>query len=348
MPAEEPEPHEPTPEEREGLANAADPAKLNEAIQNNPNITPERINQIRDEVENGTYPVSGETYTPEDKAIGDAFVQFRDGNIKASAAAGEFETPDGAPPNDPMAFSVEGDNTTAGAAGARNATKVRAYFREFIKGATLGIIDIGDGVPKQDGTPPDKPPVEDTPENRSIIDKAIKKVQDAFDIETSPGKKQLLKALLALLPNVFTGLGLLFTLKKTKDFLEEIAKGMDECDEVNFSKHTQIKLECGDGSSDALKAACLCPGAPGAPTGLSNLCSTFEPTHTCPDYRYIYFEYHWWNVLPAIVAGVQQGPQNFLDFITKNKWKFIIGGILILAFILAFGLIKHYAFGSNK
>lgn len=161
--------------------------------------------------------------------------------------------------------------------------------------------------------------------------------------DTVNPKLQLALKILALLGPVVPALVTAWKLKKLEEFLEQIAQSLNECDEVNYSKRTQDRLQCNT-NNPLLKTNCICSGT-GAPA-LQGICTTFDPTHTCPDYDYVYFEYHWYDLFAAVVHGGEDVSIGLWDWLKSHKWTMIISVIVFLVILVAFGMAKRYAFSS--
>jgi len=288
-------------------------------------ITPTDANDVIDKVNNGTYDPN--TATAPEKAVAEAAAAELKENTEAISKELDLEIDPTAPANDPLRLSDESNPV-----GKKNANTLRGKFADFIE-RTTGIKLTKEKTSLTDA-------------EKKAAEEAQARVKEQLKTETSPGKMKMLQAALAILSTLASALALLFKLNALKDFLENLARGMDSCSEVNLAERIDNKLSCGDSSSDAVKTACVC-GADGVPAGLTNLCTNLDATHTCPTWKYVYQEYHWYNVLPALAADIAGAPQGILDWFVKNKWTLIIGAVVIIAIIFAFGYAKHYIFKSN-
>ncbi len=315
----EPEPEDiPSSDEINSVA-AASAESVSNAIKNNPALTPDKIKEIMNEVaETGAFKEGSAV----ENAFADVCIKAREAIIDISGRGLQLKKVVGAPPDDP--FSLKNESNQDGKA---NADILRGKFKKLVN--DLDLETDSDGTPK------------DTPANQGKISKAMDYLKSAFDKEESPIKNQMLKALLVIVPQLISAWVFWMKINAMKGVLDGLAKGMDECDEVNFTNHTQVTLVCGDSSRDVVKNACACPDS--AASTLSTLCTTFNPANTCAaGYNYIYFEYHWYNVLPALAANVAKVPGSILDFFKNNKWTILsIIGIFFLL-VLVYFLIKHY------
>jgi len=318
-PEPEPEPEDiPSSDEINSVATASAESVSN-AIKNNPTLDSTKVKDIMNEVaETGAFKGGSAV----EDAFADVCIKAREAIIDVSGRGLQLKKVVGAPPDDP--FSLKDESHPDGKA---NADILRGKFIKIVK--DLDLETDSDGIPK------------DTPVNQGKISKAMDYLKSAFDKEESPIKNQILKALLTIIPQLISGLVFWMKINAMKGVLDGLAKGMDECDEVNFTNRTQVTLQCGDASRDVVKNACGCPDA--VASTLSTLCTTFNPANTCASgYKYVYLEYHWYNVLPAIAADVVKVPSSILDFLKNNKWTLlsIIGVFLLM--VLVYFLIKHY------
>jgi len=315
----EPEPpgrdnYEPTndPEAMAGTSGSADAIK--EAIQDSKGTDLDKeIEAIKDSVNDGSYKTKYKEGTPE-RELADKLSDEKTTTIDYLSKTTGLDLSGDKP------FDQSG--TDPNSTGNKNSDN---FYRRVQK-----IFGFGD--PDENGNL-----------SQADLDKINKKVSDIDKQQQTEvnTKSKLALELLKIFGGLVPAFVLAWKLKTLEEFLQKIAQSLNECDEVNYKLRTQNRLKCNTNNSN-LKQSCIC-SKPGSAPPLQGICSTFDPTHVCGDYDYIFFEYNWWDLFAAVVHGAGDIPQTLVDWIIKNKWFFIIGGIVILAFLLAYAAISNYS-----
>ena len=315
MEAPEPEPEpepQPTNDPEAMSGTSASSADIAQALKDNPDLAKE-MDKITKSVEAGTLDTDYPDKNSPERILGDKLLENKTTTIDYLNAKTGLNL------SGPEPF----DQSTS--EGAKNANGFISWVEGFAK--QIGLIkDPKTG--ELDTT---------SPKAKETIAKASKDLQDKASKEPNT-KTQIALKILALLVPVIGALIDAWKLKTLKDTLEQIAQSFNECDEVNYSARTQTKLTC-DTNNPNLKSNCIC-GTSGSAPFLQGICTTFDPTHTCPTFDYVFIEYHWYNLFAAVVHGVEAIPSWF----GKNKWNILIGVSIFFAILILFGLIKHYAF----
>jgi len=312
-PEVEPEP-EPEPEPAndpaamEGTAASAD--AIMKAISDSPDLV-KVISDIQASVEDGSYQTKYQEGTPE-RSLADELAKNMETTVDYVSKATGLDL------TGPKPF----DQSTP--TGAKNSDGFIARIKKVF--GFKEKVDVND-----DGSL-----------TKSGQDKLAKKTAE-FEKKASEepnSKSALALKILELLGPIVPALLSAWKLNQLEDFLEKLAQSLNECDEVNYSKRTQIRLKC-DTNNPQLKTNCACSGA-GAPA-LQGICSTFDPTHTCPDYDYVYFEYHWYDLFAAVVHGGEDVATGIWAWLTSHKWSIGIGIIVFILLLTAIGIARRYA-----